>query len=113
MIVCYTATLRAFAFCVVYEFMCIPFSYLLVSYPDLTSRLVRDYIPPASPLGVYICSILGCMDTFSVQGGEYVFESSWGEQLNSVVDPRPVLLNLSSEECVVMETEKMGDLSGQ
>ena len=42
-----------------------------------------------------------------------MFESSWGEQLNSVVDPRPVLLNLSSEECVVMETEKMGDLSGQ
>ena len=31
-------------------------------------------------------------------------------QLESVVDPRPVRLNLSSEECVVTETEKIGDL---
>ena len=42
-----------------------------------------------------------------------MFELSWGEQLDSVMDPRLVLLNHSSEECVVMKTEKMGDLSGQ
>ena len=48
-----------------------------------------------------------------VQGTEYVYESDWGEQLTSVVNPLPVVLDLQSEECTVIDTSKLGDISGK
>ena len=48
-----------------------------------------------------------------VQGTEYVYESDWGEQLPSVVNPLPVVLDLQSEECTVIDTSKLGDISGK
>lgn len=32
-----------------------------------------------------------------------MFESHWGEQLSTVVDPVPVVMSLQSEECVVVD----------
>ena len=40
-----------------------------------------------------------------------MFESNWGEQLSSVVNPVPVVLNLDNEECTVLDTSKVGDIS--
>ena len=46
-----------------------------------------------------------------MQGTEYVYETSWGEQLSSVVNPLPVVLNLYTEECTVLDTFQVGDIS--
>ena len=46
-----------------------------------------------------------------MQGAEYVYETSWGEQLSSVVNPIPVVLNLCTEECTVLDTSQVGDIS--
>ena len=46
-----------------------------------------------------------------MQGIEYVYETSWGEQLSSVVNPLPVVLNLCTEECTVLDTFQVGDIS--
>ena len=46
-----------------------------------------------------------------MQGAEYVYETSWGEQLSSVVNPIPVVLNLCTEECTVLNTSQVGDIS--
>ena len=40
-----------------------------------------------------------------------MFESNWGEQLSSVVNPIPVVLNLHSEECTAIDTSDVGDIS--
>ena len=48
-----------------------------------------------------------------LQGTEYVFESSWGEQLSTVVDPVPVVMSVGSEECRVLEVWEVGDVSGE
>ena len=45
------------------------------------------------------------------QGAEYVYETSWGEQLSSVVNPLPVVLNLHTEDCTVLDTLAVGDIS--
>lgn len=41
-----------------------------------------------------------------------MYDPSWGEQLDSVVNPVPVVLDWETEECCVIDTEKMGDISG-
>ena len=46
-----------------------------------------------------------------MQGAEYVYETNWGEQLSSVVHPLPVVMNLSTEECTVLDTSEIGDIS--
>ena len=46
-----------------------------------------------------------------MQGAEYVYENSWGEQLSTVVNPIPVVLNLCTEECTVLNTSQVGDIS--
>ena len=46
-----------------------------------------------------------------MQGAEYVYETNWGEQLSSVVNPLPVVLNLCTEECTVLDTSKVGNIS--
>ena len=46
-----------------------------------------------------------------MQGAEYVYETNWGEQLSSVVHPLPVVLNLNTEECTVLDTSEIGDIS--
>ena len=40
-----------------------------------------------------------------------MFESNWGEQLSSVVNPIPVVLNLNTEECTAIDVSKVGDIS--
>ena len=58
--------------------------------------------------------VLICIyDSFLVylQGDEYVFESNWGEQLSSVVNPIPVVINLLTEECVAVDISEVGDIS--
>ena len=40
-----------------------------------------------------------------------MFESNWGEQLSSVVNPIPVMLNIHSEECTALDTSRVGDIS--
>lgn len=47
-----------------------------------------------------------------LQGAEYVYESNWGDMLSSVVNPLPVVLDLHSEECTIIDTLKFGDISG-
>ena len=42
-----------------------------------------------------------------------MFESNWGEQLMSVVNPLPVVLDIDSEECTVIDISELGDISGQ
>ena len=41
-----------------------------------------------------------------------MFESDWGEQLQGVVCPVVVVVNVKTEECSVVDTSKMGDVSG-
>ena len=48
-----------------------------------------------------------------LQGGEFDYESNWGEQLESVVHPVPVVLDLSSEEVTVIDTSQCGEISGK
>ena len=48
----------------------------------------------------------------SQQGTEYVFEPDWGEQLTGVVCPVVGVVNMRTEECSVVDTSKMGDISG-
>jgi hypothetical protein len=50
---------------------------------------------------------------YYVQGAEYVYESDWGEQLTSVVNPLPVVLDIQSEECTIIDISKLGDISGK
>ena len=40
-----------------------------------------------------------------------MYESNWGEQLSSVVNPLPVVLNLHTEECTVLDITNLGDVS--
>ena len=47
-----------------------------------------------------------------LQGVEYVFEPNWGEQLSSVELPVPVVFQLASEECTVVDVSKVGNISG-
>lgn len=47
------------------------------------------------------------------QGTEFDYETNWGEQLNSVVQPLPVVLDLVSEEVTVVDTAPIGDISGE
>ena len=42
-----------------------------------------------------------------------MYESDWGEQLTSVVNPLPVVLDLHTEECTVIDISKLGDISGK
>ena len=42
-----------------------------------------------------------------------MFESDWGEQLQGVVCPVVVVVNVKTEECSVVDTSKMGDVSGE
>ena len=48
----------------------------------------------------------------SQRGTEYVFESDWGEQLKGVVCPVVGVVNVRTEECSVVDSSKMGDISG-
>lgn len=49
----------------------------------------------------------------SQRGTEYVFESDWGEQLKGVVCPVVGVVNVRTEECSVVDSSKMGDISGE
>lgn len=39
------------------------------------------------------------------QGAENIFQESWGEQLSTVINPVVIVLDILSEECVVVEPE--------
>ncbi len=41
-----------------------------------------------------------------------MFEPNWGEQLTDVELPVPVVLQLDTEECTVVDVSKAGDVSG-
>lgn len=42
-----------------------------------------------------------------------MFESDWGEQLKGVVCPVVGVVNIRTEECSVVDSSKMGDISGE
>ena len=44
---------------------------------------------------------------------EFEYESNWGEQLESVVHPVPVVLDIDSEQVTVIDLSKCGDISGK
>ncbi len=48
-----------------------------------------------------------------LQGLEYVYDTNWGEQLSSVVNPVPIVMNLETEECTIVDLTDIGDISGQ
>ena len=48
-----------------------------------------------------------------LQGAEFDYESSWGEQLESVVHPVPVVLDLKSEKVTLVDTSQSGKISGK
>ena len=41
-----------------------------------------------------------------------MYESDWGEQLKGVVCPVVGVVNVRTEECFVVDSSKMGDISG-
>ncbi len=48
-----------------------------------------------------------------LQGLEYVYDTNWGEQLSSVVNPVPIVMNLETEECTIVDLTDIGDISGE
>lgn len=73
-------------------------------------RKTSEFVRPYTHLGTISNSML-FSKPISTQGTEYVYESNWGEQLSSVVNPLPVVLDLDSEECTVLDVSKVGDIS--
>ncbi|XP_064401064.1 acylamino-acid-releasing enzyme-like isoform X2 [Halichondria panicea] len=45
------------------------------------------------------------------KGLEYVYDTNWGEQLSSVVNPVPMVMNLETEECTIVDLTDIGDIS--